>query len=296
MRLRPFGGSGPLAMHFDAMEDYYVSHGRDWERYALIKARPCAGDLEAGLALLDELRPFVYRRYLDFGALDALRDMKARLYAERHDVDDLKLGPGGIRDVEFTVQVQQLVWGGRQPELQNARLLEVLPELAALGHVEAATARALGDAYQFLRNAEHSVQAEGDQQTQTLPAEALSRQRLARSLGFGDYETFLAELDEHRQRVESVFGGLIGEPEAANRDGLQLWLNPFDEQRLAAFGMDDPTGAAAQLDLLVSARDRSSVGSVGRERLDRLMPRLLEALRQLELPGLALARVGPVLK
>jgi glutamate-ammonia-ligase adenylyltransferase len=98
MRLRPFGKSGPLAMHFAALEDYYVGHGRDWERYALIKARACAGDLAAGAALLDTLRPFVYRRYLDFGAIDALRDMKSRIYAERHDPDDLKLGPGGNRD------------------------------------------------------------------------------------------------------------------------------------------------------------------------------------------------------
>ncbi len=296
MRLRPFGGSGPLAMHFDAMEDYYVAHGRDWERYAMIKARPCAGDADAGGQLLESLRPFVYRRYLDFGALDALRDMKARLYAERHDPDDVKLGPGGIRDVEFTVQVQQLVWGGRQPELQETRLLEVLPRLVDFGHLEAPAVARLTDAYRFLRDVEHSLQAEGDQQTQTLPAQALSRARLARSLGFGDYQQFLDVLDDHRQAVETIFDQLIDEPDSADSEGLRLWLHPDDRSLIEAFGFEDPEAAAGLLDALVTARDRSSVGSVGRERLDRLMPRLLDQVRQLERPALALGRVVPVLK
>jgi glutamate-ammonia-ligase adenylyltransferase len=296
MRLRPFGKSGPLAMHFEAMEDYYVSHGRDWERYAMVKARPCAGDVDAGAALLADLRPFVYRRYLDFGALDALRDMKARLIAERHDPDDLKLGPGGIRDVEFTVQVQQLVWGGRQRELQEAHLLTVLPQLTELGHLAAEDAAALAAGYRFLRDAEHSLQAEADRQTQTLPAQALSRQRLARSLGFEGFEDFAAALDEHRRRIASVFDAVIGEPEEPDSEGLQLWLEPDNGERLAAFGFEDVDTAAAQLDMLVTARDRSDVSGEARERLDRLMPRLLETLRDLERPALALTRVVPVLK
>ncbi|MEQ9005676.1 MAG: bifunctional [glutamate--ammonia ligase]-adenylyl-L-tyrosine phosphorylase/[glutamate--ammonia-ligase] adenylyltransferase, partial [Pseudomonadales bacterium] len=296
MRLRPFGKSGPLAMHFAALEDYYVGHGRDWERYALIKARTCAGDLDAGAALLDTLRPFVYRRYLDFGAIDALRDMKSRIYAERHDPDDLKLGPGGIRDVEFTVQVQQLIWGGRQRSLQQSRLLGVLPTLAELGHVEAETADRLADGYRFLRDAEHSVQAEQDRQTQSLPAQALSRLRLARSLGFDDYAAFAAELDGHRQRISDIFADVIGQPAEADSDGLRLWLAADDTARLAAFGFADPTEAARQLETLTTARDRSSVGSIGRERLDRLMPLLLDRLWRLDDPDLALARVVPVLK
>ncbi len=296
MRLRPFGSSGPLAAHFAAVEEYYVTHGRDWERYALVKARPCAGDIQAGEELLSTLRPFVYRRYLDFGALDALRDMKSRLYAERHDVDDVKLGPGGIRDVEFTVQVQQLVWGGRQTELQDARLLEVLPALAELGHLDPAEAADLAEGYRFLRDAEHSLQAEGDQQTQTLPAQPLSRLRLARSLGFGDYGSFEAELDRHRRRIEAVFAEVVGDVDGSHGDGARLWLEPESRELLAAFGFEDPEDAATQLRILVTARDRSDVGSVGRERLDRLMPQLLEGLRPLDRPGLALARVVPVLK
>ncbi|MFU8815402.1 MAG: bifunctional [glutamate--ammonia ligase]-adenylyl-L-tyrosine phosphorylase/[glutamate--ammonia-ligase] adenylyltransferase [Pseudomonadales bacterium] len=296
MRLRPFGASGPLVAHFAAMEDYYVSHGRDWERYALIKARTCAGDLAAGDELLATLQPFVYRRYLDFGALDALRDMKARIYAERHNRDDLKLGPGGIRDVEFTVQVQQLIWGGRQQALQGPRLLSVLPALVELGRIEADLAGDLAQGYRFLRDAEHSLQAEADQQTQTLPAQTLSRLRLARSLGFSDYPAFEAVLEGHRGRIAAVFAEVVGEVEAADSDGLRLWHATDRRELLVAFGFEDPEAAAAQLEALEKARDRSSVGGSGRERLDRLMPLLLDGLRQLENPGLALARVVPVLK
>jgi [glutamine synthetase] adenylyltransferase / [glutamine synthetase]-adenylyl-L-tyrosine phosphorylase len=296
MRLRPFGKSGPLAMHFEAMEDYYVGHGRDWERYALIKARACAGDVAAGSELLGALRPFVYRRYLDFGAIDALRDMKARIYAERHDVDDIKLGPGGIRDVEFTVQVQQLIWGGRQRALQETRLLAVLPRLAELGHLTADTAGALAEGYRFLRDAEHSLQAEQDRQTQSLPAQTLSRLRLARSLGFDDYAAFEATLDRHRGLIGATFAEVIGAPPEAGSDGLRLWLAPGDTERLRESGFADPDAAAHQLDALVTARDRSSVGSIGRERLDRLMPLLLDRVCRLDDPDLALARVVPVLK
>ncbi|MEZ5560110.1 MAG: bifunctional [glutamate--ammonia ligase]-adenylyl-L-tyrosine phosphorylase/[glutamate--ammonia-ligase] adenylyltransferase [Pseudomonadales bacterium] len=296
MRLRPFGASGPLAMHFDAMEDYFVSQGRDWERYAFIKARPCAGDLAAGGELLRALRPFVFRRYLDFGAIDALRVMKARILAERHDADDIKLGPGGIRDVEFVVQVQQLVWGGRQPELQEPALLRVLPRLVDNGHVSPGDASVLERGYRFLRDAEHSLQAEGDRQTQKLPAQALSRARLARSLGFADFAAFAAALDGHRTGIAAVFGAVVAEASTADREGLQLWQTPADQTLLAAFGFADTAAAAQQLGNLVTARDRPSVGAEGRERLDRLMPQMLEQLRDSVAPDVALARVVPVLK
>ncbi|MFW6094632.1 MAG: bifunctional [glutamate--ammonia ligase]-adenylyl-L-tyrosine phosphorylase/[glutamate--ammonia-ligase] adenylyltransferase [Pseudomonadota bacterium] len=296
MRLRPFGASGPLAAHFAAMEDYYVTHGRDWERYALIKARPCAGDLAGGETLLASLAPFVYRRYLDFGALDALRDMKARIHAERHNPNDLKLGPGGIRDVEFTIQVQQLVWGGRQRQLRESRLLAVLPTLAELGHLQDEAAVHLAAGYRFLRDTEHSLQAEADQQTQALPARPLSRLRLARSLGFADYAAFEAELNNHRARIEAVFAELIGEADSGGSDALRLWVDPGDTELLERFGFADPAAAQQALETLITARDRSDVASEGRERLDRLMPQLLEALEPLDDPGLALARVVPVLK
>jgi [glutamine synthetase] adenylyltransferase / [glutamine synthetase]-adenylyl-L-tyrosine phosphorylase len=296
MRLRPFGASGPLAMSFPAMEDYFLSQGRDWERYAFIKARACAGDVEAGAALLKDLRPFVYRRYLDFGAIDALRDMKSRIQAERHDVANLKLGPGGIRDVEFTVQVQQLIWGGRQRELQQTALLAVLPELERLGHLAPAAVADLRAGYRFLRDAEHSLQAEADRQTQTLPAADVSQLRLARSLGFADYAGFTASLDAHRARIAAVFATVVGSEAPSDSPGLAIWVEPERPDALAAFGFRDPDGAQAVLTDLIAARDRSSVGAEGRQRLDRLMPGLLDALRRLDEPDLALARVAPVLK
>ena len=131
MRLRPYGASGPLVMHFGAMQQYFETKGRSWERYALIKARTCAGDIERGEELLASLRPFVFRRYLDFGSLESMRDMKARLAAERHKPHDVKLGPGGIRYAEFAVQVQQLILGGRHAGMQKRGFLETLAELRA---------------------------------------------------------------------------------------------------------------------------------------------------------------------
>lgn len=296
MRLRPFGGAGPLAMSFAALEDYFTSQGRDWERYAFIKARACAGDVAAGQALLRDLRPFVYRRYLDFGAIDALRDMKSRIQAERHDTSNLKLGPGGIRDVEFTVQVQQLIWGGRQTELQESALLAVLPVLERLGHLEPAAVADLAAGYRFLRDAEHSLQAEADRQTQTLPASTISQLRLARSLGYADYAAFAAELDAHRGRVANVFASVVGAEDTTSGEGLAIWVEPDRPDALAAFGFRDVAATGAVLADLVAARDRSSVGAEGRQRLDRLMPALLDLVRRLPDPDLALARVAPVLK
>ena len=149
MRLRPYGDSGALVLHFDAIEQYYEEHGRDWERYAWIRARPCAGDLDAGQRLIESLRPFVFRRYLDFGAIQALRVMKARIDGERDRVamrTDIKLGPGGIREVEFIAQMRQLIWGGRQRALQCRGVVETLAVLAQTKLLPADQARRLASA------------------------------------------------------------------------------------------------------------------------------------------------------
>ena len=296
MRLRPFGASGPLVMHFSAIEDYFVVHGRDWERYALIKARVCAGDLAAGQTLLETLKPFVYRRYLDFGAVEALRDMKARLYAERNNPNDVKLGPGGIRDVEFTVQVQQMIWGGRQADLQEPRLLSVLPRLVARGHLSPSSHAALSDAYRFLRDTEHSLQAEADRQTQILPGAPAGQQRLALSMGFQDYPTFERTLNRHRAGVEAIFSEAVGEARGRATAAQQIWQRPGDMDLLADFGFRQCEPTSQTLTRLAEARDRPSVGVEGRTRLDRLMPELLEQVRLMPDPDLSMARVAPVLK
>jgi len=307
LRLRPFGGSGPLAMAGDAFEAYYASHGRDWERYALQKARPCAGDRALGERLLEALQPFVYRRYLDFGALDALRDLKARLVAQRQDPNDLKLGPGGIRDVEFAVQLRQLIWAGREPALRTPRLVEAMSALLAAGHLDVGEADGLGAAYRLLRDAEHSLQAQGDEQTQTLPDSALARSRLALSLGFADYDRFAETLRGHRDYVAQHFSELLADSAADGPDpgdGMRLWhaaealagSPPGDDLGPPWDRFEDPEAAAEALTGLVAARDRSEVGAESRRRLDRLMPTLLDRLLARSDRDQGLLRLAPVIR
>lgn len=296
MRLRPYGDSGPLAMEFAAIEDYYATQGRDWERYALIKARPCAGDTAAGDQLLAALRPFVYRRYLDFGAIDALRDMKSRVAAERHQPDDVKLGHGGIRDAEFAVQMQQLIWGGREPHLQKSRLLEAVPALVTLDRIADEQAQRLLDGYRFLRDVEHSLQAEADRQTQQLPVSMESRERLATGRGYSSYEAFLVALNAHRAHITQVFEDLLGAASVVDSPGQHVWAAPDNEAALAQFGFRD---LEATMDVLLSlhqARDRSSVSADASERLDRLMPVLLAKIQTMRDPDLSLQRVAPILR
>lgn len=303
MRLRPYGESGALVFSFPALERYYEEQGRGWERYALIRARVCAGDRDAGDRLLATLRPFVYRRYLDFGAIDALRDMRQRVDRERsaaEQKDDVKLGPGGIRDVEFVVQMNQLTWGGRHPELRVARTLDALHRLAGLELLPGAACRALEEGYVFLRDVEHKLQGIDDAQTQRLPTGTRDRDRLAWLMGFADYPDFLSVLDAHRKQVAAVFANMVhGDPdEAADTEWCRLWgANPdaFAEG-LEALGMTDPEAGAASLRRLREARDKPSVGREGRARLDALMPRLLECASRGSAPERALGRVVPLLE
>lgn len=202
-RLRPFGESGPLVCSFRALEQYYQREGRDWERYALIKARPVAGDLEAGQALLSNLGPFVYRRYIDFGAVEALRDMLDAIQADAARVDrsdDVKRGPGGIREVEFSVQCVQLLRGGREAELQTPSLLEALNTIERLELFPAERVDALREAYHVLRRVENAIQALHDQQTHTLP-EGEDLDRVVRIMGQPDREHLVGLLADTRRTV-----------------------------------------------------------------------------------------------
>jgi len=203
-RLRPFGDSGPLVLSFQAMEAYYHSQAREWERYAMVKARAVAGDAAAIEQLMGVLRPFVYRRYLDFAAIESLREMKrliARELERKGLADNIKLGPGGIREVEFIGQVFQIIRGGREPELQLRPILPVLARLGAKGLLPGYLVHQLSDAYRFLRRVENRLQAWRDQQTHLLPEDAEGRLRLARSMGYADWDGFAAALDRHRRRV-----------------------------------------------------------------------------------------------
>jgi glutamate-ammonia-ligase adenylyltransferase len=212
LRLRPFGSAGRLAQSFAAMEQYYQREGREWERYAWVKARAVAGDADAGRALLRELAPFVYRRYLDYSAIDGLREMKALIDAEvaRRDLaEHLKLGPGGIRELEFLVQLVQLIRGGREPELRRTGLLPALAAATEGGHFKPEVSRRLADAYRFLRRSENRVQMLRDEQAHALPEDAHTRARLAAALGYDDWDAYYAELARQRELVQEEFAGVL---------------------------------------------------------------------------------------
>ena len=290
-RLRPYGGSGPLVCSFDALESYYADQGRDWERYALVKMRPCAGDLDAGEELIVALQPFVYRRYLDFGALGSLRAMKDRIARERRGAavrKNVKLGSGGIREIEFIAQVQQLIWGGRRLELREPRVRRALDALAGFDMLDGAVAARLSDSYEYLRNVEHSVQAIADRQTHSLPDGELDRARVAWMMGARDYEAFSAVVDEHRRFVERCFEETIALPEFdADARSSALWDG--DEEAVPE--------VVRWLDRLRTARDKASVLGEGRDRLNRLMPILIEKLQARPEPlDHGLSRLVPVLE
>lgn len=197
MRLRPYGSSGPLVFSFNALEQYYQDQGRDWERYAMIKARVVAGDQQAGKRLLEMLMPFVYRRYLDFSAIEALRAMKQLIQQEvrrKGMADNIKLGSGGIREVEFIAQAFQLIHGGRDLSLQHRPLLKVLSVLEGQGYLPPAVIAEMREGYEFLRYTEHALQALADRQTQMLPDGAQERERVAFVMGFADWPSFHQQL------------------------------------------------------------------------------------------------------
>ncbi|MDE2088512.1 MAG: bifunctional [glutamate--ammonia ligase]-adenylyl-L-tyrosine phosphorylase/[glutamate--ammonia-ligase] adenylyltransferase, partial [Gammaproteobacteria bacterium] len=303
LRLRPYGDSGPLVMSFGAMEEYYQTQGRDWERYALIKARPVAGDLAAGERLLERLRPFVYRRYLDYGAFEALRAMKALISREVETKglqDDIKRGAGGIREVEFIGQAFQLIRGGREPALRERRVVPLLRELARRGHLPNYAARVLSEAYAFLRRAENHLQEVGDQQVHRLPADMLERARLAFAMGYPDWAAFAHELERHRRRVQNHFEQVFAapqadiEPAAGGANPAGLWPHELSDpqavQRLHAAGFDDPEEALRRLQQLRDGLRYRTLSAQGRERMDRLIPLLLGAAAATERPTVCLSR------
>ena len=287
MRLRPFGSAGPLVSSFDALEDYYQNHGRDWERYALIRARPLTGDKDDGASLLERLRPFVFRRYLDFGALRSMREMKRLIGDEvtRRGLEDhIKLGAGGIRELEFTGQAFQMVRGGRVPTLRNRHILRVIAELERLRLLPDYAAAELDQAYRFLRTAEHRIQQMQDRQCHTLPDDEVGRICLASGMGCDDWPEFAAELERHRARVRAHFDQVLGpvttdtefdDPLAA------VWAGSLDEAQAGAqldeAGYEDGREAYAAIRRFADTHAIRFLDTRGRERLGRLMPDLLRA-------------------
>ena len=302
LRLRPFGNAGRLALPFSAMEQYYQREGRDWERYAWIKARPVAGDRHAGRQLQELLRPFVYRKYLDYTAFAGLREMKALIDAEvaRKDLaDNLKLGPGGIREIEFIVQLTQLIRGGREPSMRVRGLLPALAACEARGHIPAARAKALRAAYLFLRRLENRVQMLRDAQTHDIPDDALNRERIARGLDCPAWEPLAAELARHREIVANEFADVLvphgGRTARVPAEDAALWRQACDEAldaaTLEASGFVPGPEAAEALLKLPQAAPVRAMSARSRERLDHLMPQLIAAARASDAPVACLLRL-----
>lgn len=292
LRLRPYGQSGALILSFDATERYYAEQGREWERYAMIKARCVAGDKVRGDMLLQRLRPFVYRKYTDFSAIQALREMKALINREvrrQSKQNDVKLGAGGIREVEFIAQSYQLIYGGRDEKLQQRGVLNVLEYLGDIGILQPEVAEQLIAAYFFLRDAEHTIQAINDEQTQKLPTDQLSLLRVAYALGYSTTEPFMQALDAHRQIVRENFEKVIAAPEGEKQQEIsewrQIWLERADhfEESLHEHGFNDEECQA----LLQLKNDHRlhRMEAVGRERLEVFMPKLLNVLATVENRG-----------
>ncbi len=306
MRLRPYGSEGALVCSFDAMETYYQSQGRDWERYALIKGRIVAGDQVRGLELLAQLRPFVYRRYLDFSAFEALRSMKMQINKQvrrKGLSQDIKLGPGGIREVEFIVQALQLVHGGRDKRLQEPSLYLAMAVLEAQGYLPAATVSELCEAYGFLRALEHKLQGLANKQTQMLVSDPLERERVALAMGCADWPALVETLDRHRHRVSQHFAEVIrAEDEdqpvvhtAENSEWGSLWRQEMTraaaEQFLQARAFEDAAGTLALIEDFRQDRHFVLLQGESRQRFDRFMPVLLQAVSEAPTPSLALRRV-----
>lgn len=268
LRLRPFGASGRLLLSFNAMEQYFQSAGRDWERYAWLKARPVAGHLDSGWQLLRLLRPFVFRRYLDFTAIDGLRDMKAKIVAEvnrRDKVDDLKLGRGGIREIEFLVQALQIIYGGRNAALQLRGLLPALAQLRREGLISAPAAECLKEAYLFLRRLENRVQMLADAQVHQLPEKPEMLERLAQALKFSDATALRRSLDRHRCAVEQQFDGLLGGTEGS--DGRKdAGVEGLSASALRALGYIEPEKHAERLQALMRSNAAAALSDRSRQR------------------------------
>ena len=318
MRLRPNGDSGPLVCSFDALENYFIAEGREWERYAWIKARVVAASGEANAfagsgatAKANELaralgavaRPFVFRKYLDFGAFAAMRSLHAQIRAEvaRRDlVGHVKLGPGGIREIEFIAQAFQLIRGGRDADLQARPTLEVLALLQKKGLLSAEAVAELHAAYDFLRRVEHRLQYLDDAQTHDLPTGGDDQALVAAAMGFDDYAEFMRRLDAHRERVSRHFDDVFAAPAQDEHACAPLWNGKLNahaaEGQLRTLGFADAGDALARLAAARASPRYAQLPETSRERYDALLPRVIELAAMAGAPEAALARTLDLLE
>jgi [glutamine synthetase] adenylyltransferase / [glutamine synthetase]-adenylyl-L-tyrosine phosphorylase len=305
LRLRPDPGATQIALSTDAGLTYYESFGQNWERAALIKARIAAGDAALGAAFLDQLAPFIWRKYLDFAAVADIHAMKRRVHAFKgHGAiavggHDIKLGRGGIRDIEFFAQTQQLIAGGRHPELRTRGTLKTLARLAEGGWIESQAADDLGQAYLFLRRVENRLQMVGDQQTHIIPDDKNELDRVARLCGFSDTDAFGDALLARFKLVEAHYGALFEKiPEQQTSAPGIVVADDTDPAALAsleALGFTNPAAAIAAIRAWQSGRYAATRSAKARERLTEFLPHLLEAFGRTSEPDLALATFDKVI-
>ncbi|MBI3432804.1 MAG: bifunctional [glutamate--ammonia ligase]-adenylyl-L-tyrosine phosphorylase/[glutamate--ammonia-ligase] adenylyltransferase [Hydrogenophilales bacterium] len=301
LRLRPWGESGPFAMGYAMLEDYLVAQGRPWERYAWIKARPLTGEHHD--ELMQIVRPFVFRKYLDFGAFAAIRDLHVQIrreVARREMAHNVKLGPGGIREIEFTAQVFQLIRGGQIAALQQQPTLAVLDALVKTGLMTADAQQELAAAYDFLRRLEHRIQYLDDAQTQLLPDDTASQAMLAEAMNFPDYAALLAALDRHRNKVTRHFEQVFAAPQTDQNSHplTAVCCGTADADTTHALlenaGYDDPQRVLATLDALRQSAARLPEST--QLRLNALLPPALEIIGSQPDPAVTLERFATLIQ
>lgn len=311
MRLRPLGEGGPLVLSFSSMEDYYQEQGRDWERYAMVKAK-VLGDQQDPYSkeLYQMLKPFVYRRYIDFSVLQSLRNMKSMIEREvrrRGLKNNIKLGAGGIREIEFIVQVFQLIRGGRVIGLQTRSLLTALQVIEQESLLDTNEVAQLRNNYLFLRRCENLLQAINDEQTQTLPEEELDQIRLATNMGFTNWSEFIEQLAVRMQQNRLIFNALIGNDDSQSAPNIKQYNDLFDDLWVPDLQLSDikavlpnysDSDAEQLYQMLIQFRNdigKRTIGVRGREILDQLMPRLLDAICNEQQAIMVFSRILPLL-
>ena len=311
MRLRPLGEGGPLVLSFSSMEDYYQEQGRDWERYAMVKAK-VLGDQQDPYTkeLYQMLKPFVYRRYIDFSVLQSLRNMKSMIEREvrrRGLKNNIKLGAGGIREIEFIVQVFQLIRGGRVIGLQTRSLLTALQVIEQESLLDTNEVTQLRNNYLFLRRCENLLQAINDEQTQTLPEEELDQIRLATNMGFTNWSEFIEQLAVRMQQNRLIFNALIGNDDSQSAPNIKQYNDLFDDLWVPDLQLSDikavlpnysDSDAEQLYQMLIQFRNdigKRTIGVRGREILDQLMPRLLDAICNEQQAIMVFSRILPLL-
>tara|TARA_A100001037_G_scaffold97371_2_gene88781 strand:+ start:534 stop:3491 length:2958 start_codon:yes stop_codon:yes gene_type:complete len=305
LRLRPDPGATPPAISVMAAENYYESSGQNWERAAMVKARPVAGDDQAGMAFLDLLRPFMWRRSLDFAAIQDIQSIKRQINAHRGAAaiavagHNIKLGRGGIREIEFYAQTQQLIWGGRDPDLRLPGTLQAIDNLVSAGHVTANAAADLRSAYEFLRRVEHRLQMVDDRQTHELPDNDEGLRRIAGFLGFKGVRAFSDELLMHLRAVETHYAALFEDESDLSGPGNLVFTGADNDPdtliTLAEMGFAEPATVSATVRTWHAGRYRAVRSARARELLTELVPAILEAFAASPNPDLALRRFNEFL-